>query len=125
MKFDSYLKKKKKKKDNYIRVQVKIRGFPTRMVYLYYISCLRYTILVRKPQNEEEDEGGEEYIIDQKQKNKKERGERRQREENDSNDNICMHVCFCFFVVFFFLSDWRKCLHSDWMWKWRRASLKQ
>ena len=28
-----------------------IRGFPTRMVYLYYIyiSCLRYTILVRNP----------------------------------------------------------------------------
>ena len=24
-----------------------IRGFQTRMVYLYYISCLRYTILVR------------------------------------------------------------------------------
>ena len=26
-----------------------IRGFPTRMVYLYYISCLRYTILVGNP----------------------------------------------------------------------------
>ena len=26
------------------------RGFPTRMVYLYYISCLRYTILVGNPQ---------------------------------------------------------------------------
>ena len=25
---------------------VVFRGFPTRMVYLYYISCLRYTILV-------------------------------------------------------------------------------
>ena len=25
------------------------QGFPTRMVYLYYISCLRYTILVRNP----------------------------------------------------------------------------
>ena len=25
------------------------RGFPTRMVYLYYISCLRYTILVGNP----------------------------------------------------------------------------
>ena len=25
------------------------RGFPTRMVYLYYISCLRYTILTRNP----------------------------------------------------------------------------
>ena len=25
------------------------KGFPTRMVYLYYISCLRYTILVRNP----------------------------------------------------------------------------
>ena len=25
------------------------RGFPTNMVYLYYISCLRYTILVRNP----------------------------------------------------------------------------
>ena len=24
-------------------------GFPTRMVYLYYMSCLRYTILVRNP----------------------------------------------------------------------------
>ena len=27
------------------------RGFPTRMVYLRYISCLRYTILVGNPQN--------------------------------------------------------------------------
>ena len=26
------------------------RGFPTRMVYLYYKSCLRYTILVGNPQ---------------------------------------------------------------------------
>ena len=25
------------------------RGFPTRMVYLYYMSCLRYTILARNP----------------------------------------------------------------------------
>ena len=25
------------------------RGFPTRMVYLYYISCLRYTILAGNP----------------------------------------------------------------------------
>ena len=25
------------------------RGFPTRMVYLYYLSCLRYTILVGNP----------------------------------------------------------------------------
>ena len=25
------------------------RGFPTRMMYLYYISCLRYTILVSIP----------------------------------------------------------------------------
>ena len=25
------------------------RGFPTRMVYLYYISCLRYTIPVGNP----------------------------------------------------------------------------
>ena len=25
------------------------RGFPTRMVYLYYISCLRYNILVGNP----------------------------------------------------------------------------
>ena len=25
------------------------RGFPTRMVYLCYISCLRYTILVGNP----------------------------------------------------------------------------
>ena len=25
------------------------RGFPTRMVYLYYILCLRYTILVGNP----------------------------------------------------------------------------
>ena len=25
------------------------RGFPTRMVYLYYISCWRYTILVGNP----------------------------------------------------------------------------
>ena len=28
-----------------------IRGFPTRMVYLHYISCLRYTILVGIPRN--------------------------------------------------------------------------
>ena len=27
------------------------RGFPTRIVYLYYISCLRYTILVGIPRN--------------------------------------------------------------------------
>ena len=27
------------------------RGFPTRMVYLYYISCLRYTILVGNPRS--------------------------------------------------------------------------
>ena len=27
------------------------RGLPTRMVYLYYISCLRYTILVGNPGN--------------------------------------------------------------------------
>ena len=28
-----------------------IRGFPTRLVYLYYIACLRYTILVGNPRN--------------------------------------------------------------------------
>ena len=28
---------------------IKCRGFPTRMVYIYYISCLRYTILVGNP----------------------------------------------------------------------------
>ena len=27
------------------------RGFPTRMVYLYYIICLRYTILVESPRS--------------------------------------------------------------------------
>ena len=27
------------------------RGFPTRMVYLHYTSCLRYTILVGNPGN--------------------------------------------------------------------------
>ena len=27
------------------------RGFPTRMVYLYYMPCLRYTILVGNPRN--------------------------------------------------------------------------
>ena len=27
------------------------QGFPTRMVYLYYISCLGYTILVGNPRN--------------------------------------------------------------------------
>ena len=27
------------------------RGFPTRMVYLNYITCLRYPILVRNPRN--------------------------------------------------------------------------
>ena len=27
------------------------QGFPARMVYLHYISCLRYTILVGNPQN--------------------------------------------------------------------------
>ena len=30
-------------------VSIWYRGLPTRMVYLYYISCLRYTILVRNP----------------------------------------------------------------------------
>ena len=30
-------------------VMVPFRGFPIRMVYLYYMSCLRYTILVRNP----------------------------------------------------------------------------
>ena len=34
----------------YIHIHTHIyRGFPTRMVYLYYISCLRYTILVGNP----------------------------------------------------------------------------
>ena len=28
------------------------QGFPTRMVYLYYISCLRYTILAGNPGND-------------------------------------------------------------------------
>ena len=32
--------------------KTKIRGFPTRMVYLHYISCLRYTIQVGNPRNE-------------------------------------------------------------------------
>ena len=27
------------------------RGFPTKMVHIYYIACLRYTILVGNPQN--------------------------------------------------------------------------
>ena len=27
------------------------RGSPTRMLYLYYISCLRYTVLVGNPRN--------------------------------------------------------------------------
>ena len=31
------------------RKNLAYRGFPTRMVYLDYISCLRYTILVRNP----------------------------------------------------------------------------
>ena len=31
------------------RTTLSDRGFPTRMVYLYYISCLRYTILVGNP----------------------------------------------------------------------------
>ena len=30
------------------------RGFPARMVYHYYISCLRCTILVGNPRNESE-----------------------------------------------------------------------
>ena len=30
---------------------IKIRGFPTRMVYLCNISCLRYTFLVGNPRN--------------------------------------------------------------------------
>ena len=30
-------------------IQFLYRGFPTRMLYLYYVSCLRYTILVRNP----------------------------------------------------------------------------
>ena len=29
---------------------IAFRGLPTRMVYLYYISCLRYTILAGNPQ---------------------------------------------------------------------------
>ena len=33
----------------YSQLQVVYRGFPTRMVYLYSISCLRYTILVGNP----------------------------------------------------------------------------
>ena len=32
-----------------MRFTISYRGFPTRMVYLYYISCLRYTILVGNP----------------------------------------------------------------------------
>ena len=39
------------------------RGFPTRMVYLYYISCLRYTILVGNPQ----------FTLKKKRKKKKEK----------------------------------------------------
>ena len=36
--------------ENKVRQTIPIyRGFPTRMVYLYYISCLRYTILVGNP----------------------------------------------------------------------------
>ena len=41
---DSDIQWDKLEKYNFI-----IRGFPTRMVYLYYISCLRYTILVGNP----------------------------------------------------------------------------
>ena len=33
----------------YINLHFAYRGFPTRMVYLYYISCLRYTLLVGNP----------------------------------------------------------------------------
>ena len=34
-----------------LNVLTKFRGFPTRMVYLYFLSCLRYTILVGNPRN--------------------------------------------------------------------------
>ena len=42
----------KRSKTNKQKESVKLwkyRGFPTRMVHLYYISCLRYTILVGNP----------------------------------------------------------------------------
>ena len=41
--------KKKKKKHTCLLYSPTYQGFPTRMVHLYYISCLRYIILVRNP----------------------------------------------------------------------------
>ena len=40
------------------------RGFPTRMVYLHYISCLRYTILVGNPQYERERQTSAMFLLD-------------------------------------------------------------
>ena len=34
---------------DFVQLSGAYRGVPTRMVYLYYISCLRYTILAGSP----------------------------------------------------------------------------
>ena len=41
--------KNRKKLETFFTTEIKYRGFLTRKVYLYYISCLRYTTLVRNP----------------------------------------------------------------------------
>ena len=42
--------RKKRRREMYERThRDSYAGFPTRMVYLYYIACLRYTILVGNP----------------------------------------------------------------------------
>ena len=45
--FNAKIGTKTKEKD--VNSMGAFRGFPTRMVYLDYITCLRYTILVRNP----------------------------------------------------------------------------
>ena len=41
---------------------IKNRGFPTRVVHLHYISCLRYTIVVGNPQNASRNSPGDDSV---------------------------------------------------------------
>ena len=46
---NSLMRRREKEEDERDEKEHKYPGFPTRMVYPYYISCLRYTILVGNP----------------------------------------------------------------------------
>ena len=85
------------------------RGFPTRMVYLDYITCLRYTILVRNPWN----------CFNQEQKNPRNRS---RSSSHPTHVIPTLHTCWLwtvsgpevFLLDVFRMPEFLRCVHSLW-----------